>query len=452
MTAVFNPAILAGYALLLLSIGAYFARRQGDSEGFFLAGRSLSTVRVFGTTFSTFLGTGLLFTLAAFGYRFGISAFVLPGAAVFGFILLSLAAPRIKRLSDGADAITLPAAMEQYWSDRTMTLGALVTAGLFTGTLAANLLIVGKLLDVFLGVPSTVAVGGFSVLVIVYTVTGGFRGVVWTDLVQMVLIVLAIVLVLPPLVIGAPESISLGTLPASHLDPFALPVPVLGAYLLIGVFAFFGSQDLFQRIFAARDARTARRGLLAFTGALAVMGTVSIGLGIAARALLPTVAPDRALLVLADTVSPSGLAGIVLLGFLALANSDADSQLLTVASNVTQDVLPQLGLEPAPRQQISVDRLSVVGIGAVATLVAVSVPGLAALFGMLGSWFAILGFVVVATMYWKRTTDVAAFAGLVIGFLAPTVFVIATGNFQAATVVGLLPAALIVGIVSILTD
>lgn len=452
MSGVFDSAFLVVYALVLLSIGAYFARRQGDSEGFFLAGRSLSTVRVFGTTFSTFLGTGLLFTLAAFGYRFGVSAFVLPGAAVAGFLLLSLAAPRIKELSDGAGAITLPAAMEQYWSSRTRALGALITTGMFTGTLAANLLVVGELLDVFLDVPSPVAIGGFAALVIGYTVIGGFRGVVWTDIVQMILILLAVVLILPAVIIGTPESMSLGTLPASHLDPFALPLPILGAYLLIGVFAFFGSQDLFQRIFAAQNARNARRGLLAFTGALAVMGAIAIGLGIAARALVPTVVPDRALLVLADTVRPSGLAGIVLLGFLALANSDADSQLLTVASNITQDILPLLDLKPGTPHQVSVDRLTVVVIGAVAALVAVSVPGLTALFGMLGSWFAILGFVVVASMYWKRTTDVAAFVGLAVGFVAPTVFVIVTGNFQAATVVGLLSAALVVGVVSVLTD
>jgi Na+/proline symporter len=443
--------ILVGYGLLLVSIAVVFARRQGDSTGFYLGGRTLSTIQVFGTTFSTFLGTGLVFTLAAFGYRFGIGALVLPGAAVAGFILLAWAAPRIKAMSDDANAITLPGMMAGHWSDRTMALAALTTAMLFTGTLAANLYIVGELLDVFVGVPRTIGIAVFAVLVITTTVVGGFRGVVWTDFVQTILIGCTILLLVPALLIGGVGSAAVDSLSASQLDPFGLPVPVLGAYLLIGVFAFFGSQDLFQRIFAAEDAMTAQRGMLGFAGAIGVVGLVAIGLGIVARTHLPAVDPDRSLLLLAELVTPEGGVGLVAIGFLALANSDADSQLLTVASNVTEDLLVHLVSAPVRRQQVVVDRLVVAGIGSIATVIALSAPGLTALFGMLGSWFAILGLVVVATLFWSRTTDLAAFSGLAVGFVAPTVFVLVTGNFQAATMVGLLPAAIVVGAVSVLT-
>jgi SSS family solute:Na+ symporter len=445
-------ATLVGYALLVLAIAVFFTRKQGDSEGFFLGGRTLSTGQVFGTTFSTFLGTGLLFTLVAFGYRFGIGAFVLPVAAVLGLFLLALAAPRIKVMSDEVGAITLPAVMDRFWSDRTKLLAALITAALFTGTLAANLLIVGEILEVFLDVPSIHGIVAFAALVIVYTVVGGFQGVVWTDNVQTALILLVVVVVLPTIVVLGEIPVVVGSIPASHLDPFAVPLPVIGVYLLVGVFAFFGSQDLFQRIFAAKDGRNARRGLIAFTAVFAVTGWTAVGLGIAARAHLPDVAADRALLLLAETVTPTELVGIVLIGFLALANSDADSQLLTVASNVTQDVLPLLNHNSDRFRGVSVDRLVVAGIGTGAALVAAGVPSLAALLGMLGSWFAILGFAVVATLFWNRTTDQAVSVGLAVGFIVPTVFVLVTGNFQAATVVGLVPAVGIVGAVSLLSD
>lgn len=449
MTRAVAWTILVGYATLVLCTGVYFSRRQGDATGFYLGGRRLSTVRVFGSTFSTFLGTGLVFTLGALGYRFGVGAFVLPGVAVAGFLLFAMAAPRFKELSGETDAITLPAVLERYWSARTRALAALVTASLFAGTLAASLLVVGDLVDVFLGVPPPVGIAGFAVLVVGYTVAGGFRAVVWTDMAQMVLILLAIVLLLPLLVIRA-GSVSLGELPASHLDPFALPVPVLVAYLFIGVFAFFGSQDLFQRVFAADDARTARRGLLGFAGALAVVGTVAVGLGIVASARLPAVAPDRALLALAESVTPAGLVGVVLVGWLAFANSDADSQLLTVASTVTEDGFESLGVAPARVGDVTAGRLTVAGIGAVAAGVALLAPGLTALFGMLGSWFAILGLVVVATVYWDRTTDIAAFSALAAGFAVPIGFVLATGNFQAAPVVGVVVAGVVVGVGSLL--
>ena len=81
----------------MLTVGSYFVRRQRSSETFFLAERTLGPFHVFGTTFSTGFGTGLVFTLASFGSRYGVGAFVLPGAAVIGFLLLAQAAPRSRR-------------------------------------------------------------------------------------------------------------------------------------------------------------------------------------------------------------------------------------------------------------------------------------------------------------------------------------------------------------------
>ena len=91
-------------------------------------------------------------------------------------------------------------------------------------------------------------------------------------------------------------------------------------------------------------------------------------------------------------------------------------------------------------------------LGSGATAVALSLPDVTALFGALGSWFAILGIVVLASLYWDRTTDLATFVSLLIGVLAPPVSELAMGNFQAATVVGLVSAAVVVGTVSVLGE
>jgi Na+/proline symporter len=446
-----NSAVIVGYGLLLLSVGLYYSRGNADSDAFFLGDRTLGTFRVFGSTFSTFFGTGLIFTLASFGYLYGVGAFGLMGAAVVGFLLLAWAAPHIKELSVKTDSITLPSLMNHRWSDHTMALAGFITVSLFTGTLAANFLVVGTLLRALVGIPSAIGIAIFALLVVLYTVLGGFRSVVWTDTVQLALIVIAIVLLLPMFAIVEIGPNVLESLPASHLDSIALPLPLLVAYLLIGVFAFFGSQDLFQRIYAAKGTTEARRGLLLFTAMLVVMGTAAVGLGIVARALLPNIPADQALIALSKAVTPAGLVGVVLLGFLALANSDADSQLLTASSNVTQDFAPYLLGDLSERKQGLVNRLTVIVIGTVALLAALGVSSLTVLFSALGSWFAILGFVVVVTLFWNRTTDGAAFAGLAVGFLAPTIFVLATGNFQAAPIIGLLPAAVVVSVLPLVS-
>lgn len=111
MTAAFDWVILVGYGVAVLAAGTTLLWRQGSSESFLLADRSLGTVRVFASTFSTFYGTGIVLTFAAFGYRYGVGALSLPVAAVVGFLPLALAAPRIKGSSDRREAVTLPGLM-----------------------------------------------------------------------------------------------------------------------------------------------------------------------------------------------------------------------------------------------------------------------------------------------------------------------------------------------------
>jgi Na+/proline symporter len=446
-----STTVIVGYGLLILFVGAAAFHRQDRQETFFLGEQSLGTLQFLGTTFPTFFGTGLVFTLASFGYLYGIGAFLLPGAAALGFVLFAQAAPRIKRASDREDAITLPALFDGVWSMKTRAVAALVTVSLFAGTLAANFLVAGNLLQSLYGIPTVMGISGFAGIVLAYTALGGFRGVVRTDILQTGVIGVSLVVILPAFVFLEGGATVFGSLPSSHLDPLSLPVQILVVYLLIGVFAYFGSQDLFQRIYATKDEHAARRGVLSFTVVVLLISAVTVGLGISARALFPGIRADRALVVLTSEIVPAGFSGIAVLGFLALANAGADAKLLTITSNITEDFLPHINAKFG-RQVARIERLVVVGIGLIALAVAVVAPTLTALLAGLGSWFAILGVVVVATLYWNRMTDTAAFTGLVVGFVAPVIFITVTGDVQAATLVGLIPTVLVVVVVSLLTS
>jgi SSS family solute:Na+ symporter len=444
----FSTTVIVGYAIVLATIGIVSFQRAEQPLSFFLEERSLGPFRFVGTMFSTFFGTGLLFTLASFGYLHGVGALVLPGAAVLGFVFFARAAPFLKRTSGRESAVTLPALFRTQWRLRTRTMAALVTLSLFAGTLSVSFHVVGDVLQAIYNIPRPVGIGSFAALVIAYTSIGGFRGVVRTDILQM-FVILGTVLFLPFILVLQAGTSLIESVPPSHLNPLTLPMQLLIVYLLIGVFAFFGSQDLYQRVYAARDGQTARRGIHYFAVLLFIVGVLAVGLGIMSRALVPNVPADRALVSVAAEVIPTRYAGLVVLGFIALANSDADSQLLTITSNLSEDLLPHLDTGFAERDSVLVDRLIVVSIGVIAVLVALVSPSLTALFGSLGSWFAILGFVVIATIYWDRMTDVAAFFGLVVGFITPVVFVMLTGNLQAATIVGLVAAVLIVVVTSL---
>lgn len=449
MVGAFSTTVIVGYAVVFATIGIASFQRGEHPSSFYLGERSLGPFRFVGTMFSTFFGTGLVFTLASFGYLHGVGALALPVAAVIGFVFFARAAPFLKETSDREAAVTLPALFRSHWRLRTRTMAALVTLSLFAGTLSVSFLVVGNILQTVYNIPRPVGIGSFAALVIAYTSIGGFRGVVRTDILQMIVIVGSLVL-LTSMVMFQGGTALIESVPSSHLNPLNLPVQLLIVYLLIGVFAFFGSQDLYQRVYAARNGQTARYGIYYFAVVLFVVGVLGVGLGILSRALVPGVPADRAVVILADEIVPTQILGVIVLGFIALANSDADSQLLTVTSNISEDLLPLLSPDFTERRSVWIDRLVVVSIGLIAGLVALGSPSLTALFGSLGSWFAILGFVVVATIYWERMTDLAAFLALILGFTAPVVFVMLTGNFQAATLVGLAATAFIVVVVSLL--
>jgi sodium/proline symporter len=442
-------AVLAAYATVLLAIGAAFVRRQGSSESFLLGDRTLGTATVFASTFSTFYGTGIVFTFASFGYLYGVGAFGLPGAAVVGFLPLAMAAPRIKALSDRRESITLPGLLAGSWSYRTRALAALLTGGLFAAALAVNLHVAGRALEILLGVPLRIGIVGFGIVVIASTVLGGFRAVVWTDVLQLLLVVASVLVILPAAVFVEVGPGVIEAIPDEHLDPLALPVPIFVVYLFVGVFTFFGSQDIFQRIYAARGGGEARRGLLLFTASLAVVGPMAVALGIGGRAILSTAGADSVLFVLTNNLVPSWALVVLVMGFLALANSDADSQLLTVASTLTQDLLPYLDVGPGELQRMSADRLAVVGVGMVAVSIAATISDIVPLLGGLGTLFTVLGVVVIATLYWDETTDRAVFAGLGIGVLSAATVILVTGSVQIAPVVGLVMTAATVVLLSL---
>lgn len=110
-----------------------------------------------------------------------------------------------------------------------------------------------------------------------------------------------------------------------------------------------------------------------------------------------------------------------------------------------------LGIEVEPRRRVLLDRVGVATIGGVSLAIAAITPSLIAIFATVGSWFAILGLVVVATLYWSPTTDAAVFASLTVGFVLPVSFIVLTGKVEAAMAVGFLSALITLVVVSLLS-
>jgi len=437
-----DQIIIILYLLVMLGIGLFFARKQKSEEVFFLAGKDLGTFHVVSTIFSTVAGAGSLFMVASLGYTYGISVIWFFISAFVGFIIFSFAVPKIKRIADENDCVTLPELLRARLDKRSMIVSSIATIAIFSGLVAVNFLAAGNILKILFDIPLVPIVIGFAIIVTIYSLLGGFKAVVWTDIVQMFIIIIGVLIALYLLLNSVGGLSSFSQLPATHKDPVGM-----GWSLIIGLFVstilcYFSSQDIMQRIFAAKNEKVAKTSAIWMGVVLIVVGSLVALLGIYGKLLFPDAIAGEIIPLITRTVVPLGFSGIVLAAYLSMANSTADSELLTVTSNVMRDFYgPSKFL--TPKQEVRASRLVLVIVALIALVLALTIKNITDIVLAMYTWFGILGMNVIATLFWKRTSSSAVFWSLTIGYLSAIVYALFTGDFETSMIIGLIPAFLI---------
>jgi SSS family solute:Na+ symporter len=320
--------IYAG-ALLALSAG----RRGGDGVDYLLAGRRLTLPAFVATLVTTWYG-GIL-GIGEYAWRFGISTWIVFGvpyylaALLFAFYL----APRLRR----SGAITIPDLLVEAYGRRASTVGA---AAVFASTVpVAYLLMVATLLAQITGWPvlTTVLIGaGFSAL---YVALSGFRAVVRTDVLQLVLMYGGFLILLPAALAHTGGFGGLWTaLPESHRTwDGGLGWQTVLVWYLIALQTVV-EPSFYQRVFAARSPRIARMGVLASVAMWIVFDFFTVYSGLAARVLLPDLTdPMAAYPALAGLVLSPWLAAFFTVALFATVMSTLDSYLFIAATTIGHD-------------------------------------------------------------------------------------------------------------------
>jgi SSS family solute:Na+ symporter len=282
----------------------------------------------------------------------------------------------------GAVRLTIPDTLEAAHGRPCALLGALFVFLLVTP--APYVLMLGTLLQGVFGGPLPVAMIVGTLLSVVFVVTGGFDTDVRTNVLQFVLMFAAFALILG---FAAARHGGWGFL-AAHLPP-DLKRPTGGlppAYLLVWYFiALWTLVDpgFHQRCSAARDARTARRGILVSVACWAVFDFLTITTGLYARALLPDLSPTiNAYPALSEAVLPAGAKGFFWVGMLATVMSTVLSYTFIAAITLGRDLIGRANLS-ARSDDVFWTR---VGVGLTAAL---SVGAALALPSVVGLWYTI---------------------------------------------------------------
>jgi SSS family solute:Na+ symporter len=421
-------AIILGYLALVLAIGFlshHWLRATG--EDYFLATRSIGPFVLLMSLFGTHMTAFSLLGASGEAYHHGIGVFALmasSSALVVPLVFFAIGT-RLWRIGKDHGLLTqVQYFRERYDSDGLglvlfLVLIALLVPYLLIGVMGGGI----ALSQITEGaVPEWVGSLLICSVVVVYVTSGGLRGTAWANtfqtLVFMVLGAVTFFYVVHRLggLQGALARVG-EVAPELLVRGEAIPPAKMLSYTLIPL-----SVGMFPHIFmhwlTARRARSFRLSLWMYPLCVAVVWLPSVLLGVIGRAEIPSLQGPAANAILVRMIqleAPELLAGLLAAGVFAAVMSSLDSQVLSLGTMFTQDIVRHYGFHDrmSERQQVLAGRLFVVGILLVAYLL--SLVGDRSIF-RLGIWsftgFAALFPVILAAVFWRRSTRAGALASI----------------------------------------
>ena len=337
-----DTGIIFAYLALMVAIGVYASRRQSSVEDFFVAGGKLGSISIACLWLAGWVGGAAIVGGVAKTHEFGISGgwyitCMAIGCALFGIFF----AVRLKRLGNEHQLLTYPDFIETRYDSRTRIVATVTTIVAYIGYSAGQLAAAGAVLSTLLGWDYSTSLLLACSIIVIYTATGGFLAVTYTDWVQVSLLFVGVVIV------GIPISIANGgtwdafatQLPTGHFSPIGWGLPTMLALFVSISLSFFVAMDGYTRMFAAKDETVARRGTLLAALILLPLAIGATWLGLTAALLYPDVDSGGDILSrLVMDIFPIGLKGLMLVGILAALMSTADICILTAAANGSRDI------------------------------------------------------------------------------------------------------------------
>ncbi|MFO7653052.1 MAG: sodium:solute symporter family protein [Candidatus Krumholzibacteriia bacterium] len=371
------------YMAGVLAVGYYHYRRNRDADDYYVGGRDLSYHHVGLSVVATDVGGGFSIGLGGLGFTMGLAGSWLLFTGLLGAWLSAVfIIPRIKRLERSTAMRSYPDFLRTVYGER-VALAAAVISGLgYLGFTGAQVLAGAKLASgtVITAAPFGLSPRDFSLLVIavvtvLYTTIGGLRAVIYTDTVQWIVLLAGLTLVAVPVILwgelGGVAALR-DNLPASHFDLFAVaPVTVVNWAVTIVPIWLIG-MTLYQRMFACRDVREARRAwYLAGVLEWPLMAFLGVFLGMCARVAFPGAEPEMGLPLLMQTALPPVVTGLLVAAYFSAIMSTADSCLMASSGNFVGDILERRWLRHlSSRGLMRVSQLVTLVVGVLAVVIA----------------------------------------------------------------------------------
>jgi SSS family solute:Na+ symporter len=411
----------------MLGVGFFFLKRNKSTDDYFVGGRSMNSLHIGLSVVATDVGGGFSIGLGGLGFTMGLSGSWLLftgllGAWISGVLLI----PKVSALARKNGFLTFPQFLGAIFDKRVALIAGIISAIGYLGFTSSQILAGAKLAaSTFDGLSIQNALLLMGTIAVIYTVLGGLKAVIYTDTVQWLILMFGLIFIGLPIAyhaVGgidviretiAPEFLSLKNVSWQQL--------VNWAFTIIPI--WFVGMTLYQRIYAAKDTKTAQRGwFIAGLFEYPVMAFIGVVLGMLAQVALEngqligytaeTIDAEMGLPVLLKTILPVGFLGIVLSAYFSAIMSTADSCLMASSGNILTDVLGK----HQKKNSLRLSQMLTLVVGVVALLLALKKENVLELM-LLSYAFMVSGMLVpvVAALFTKKPDAKAALVAMIAG-------------------------------------
>lgn len=460
----FNLVALAFivYLAFMIGIGVYFSKKSANMSDYFLGGRGMGSWLTALSAQASDMSSWLLMGLPGAVYLSGAGeAWIAIGLGLGTYLnWLFVAKPLRKYSAVAGDAITIPQYFQNRFNTKSPAIRVVCAVIIFVFFLiytASSFNAAAKLINTVFGVDYKIGLTIGVIVILAYTIMGGFFAVVWTDFFQGTLMFIALMAV--PIIAYAAVKTDYAAMMSAHPHFMSLTLGENGTYSwqyiasnLAWGLGYFGMPHILVRFMAIKNSSMIRKSRIIAIIWVGVTLFAAVMVGAIGKVYLEKMgmpalegaASETIFMVLVQKIAPSFIAGILLCAIVAAIMSTSDSQLLVTASAASNDVYKTVINKNATEKQLLIlSRASVLAVSLIAYIIALnpenSVMGLVS-YAWAG-FGAAFGPAMILSLYWKRMTVSGAMAGMITGGL--TVLIWNKYLAESTGIYELLPAFII---------
>lgn len=441
-------AIIVIYLVGMVLVGIYFMKKNSSMGDYYLGGRKLGPIVTAMSAEASDMSSWLLMGLPGVAYLTGVAdaAWTAIGLAVGTYFNWLIVAKRLRRYSVIAgNAITIPDFFSNRYRDKSnilVAISAIFIVIFFIPYTASGFAACGKLFSTLFNVPYFQAMVVSAIVIVAYTALGGFSAASTTDLIQSIVMTVALIFVVLfgiNTVGGADVVINQAAALPGYLSLTSVyndgSAVDYGAIKIVSTFAwglgYFGMPHILLRFMAIRDEKEIKLSRRIASIWVVISMGVAIFIGIIGYsmskggmiAVLEGADSEKLIISIATLMSKSGvlgviMAGLIMSGILACTMSTADSQLLAASSSISENLLKGVfHLKISEKGSLLAARITVLVIAVMGVFMAVD-PN-SSVFGIVsfawGGFGAVFGPVMLLALFWKRSNKYGAMVGMVSG-------------------------------------